>query len=648
MRIDAEPNPLFGGLKSTNSIFGKSSHARIEGEGMLHALYFSKDINGRRKISYNNRHVETDTFKLEKERTKPPFLPALEGDPPAVLIAYLLNGLRFRLVNKYMSNTSVFEHSGKFYSAAENHIPHEIDICTLETRGNLNFNGSWNRPCTSHPKKAPETGELVIIGVYPRKPYFELGVISADGKNLLHKVDLKLDRCCLCHEIGVTTRYSVIMDFPLTLDINRLMRGGPLMKYNKEGYARIGVMPRYGDADCVKWFEVEPNCTFHIINCYEQDDEVVILACRACNSIVPGPDFGLKKFEWFSKGFKQMSDDESDDGSLLSRVYEWQLNMQTGEVAEMNLTGSEYSMDFPMINEKYIGIKNKFGYTQVVDSNASSISGMAKYGGLAKLYFEEPEELIKVEYHKFPENTFCSGGAFVAKCNGVEEDDGWIITYVHNEDSNTSQSFGCLRGDQSLVVVYGPKAGTEKNENPEKACFEVVHDDGSVSFSVILPVKAKVLFCEIIHAISSSILLLSNVMSYKKKKSFVSRLKTQNFLNQAFVKLLPCATHAACAALVDAGIPLKYSAVAISCCLAESGHVILDPTFPISVHSVLPEGGESMEQGTITSLTHGVMTVEDYFQCLEQGRAAIKPLSNILKKKLQSQSQSQSNLSMAA
>lgn len=34
-------------------------------------------------------------------------------------------------------------------------------------------------------------------------------------------------------------------------------------------------MPRYGDADSVKWFQVEPNCSFHLINCYEIDDEVI-------------------------------------------------------------------------------------------------------------------------------------------------------------------------------------------------------------------------------------------------------------------------------------------------------------------------------------------------------------------------------------
>ncbi|KAL0288585.1 UNVERIFIED_CONTAM: 9-cis-epoxycarotenoid dioxygenase, chloroplastic [Sesamum angustifolium] len=137
------PNPLFGGLKSTKSTFGKSSHSWIEGEGMLHALYFSKDSDGRWMISYNNRHVETDTFKHEKDRKKPGFLPAIEGDSPAVLLAYVLNWLRFGSVNKYLSNTSVFEHSGKFYSAAENHIPQEIDILTLETRWNWDINGDW-------------------------------------------------------------------------------------------------------------------------------------------------------------------------------------------------------------------------------------------------------------------------------------------------------------------------------------------------------------------------------------------------------------------------------------------------------------------------------------------------------------------------
>ncbi|KAM4086460.1 hypothetical protein ACJW30_10G103000 [Castanea mollissima] len=427
------PNPLFGGLKMTKSMFGSSSHIWVEGEGMLYALYFNKDGDGNWNVVYNKRHVETETFKLEKQRNKPSLLPAIEGDSAAILFAYLLNLLRFGKVNKYISNTNIFEHSGKFYSIAENHMPQEIDILTLNTSGNWDVNGSWKRPFTSHPKRALGSEELVIVGFNEHGlfPFFE-----ADGKKLIHKVDLKLDRCSICHDIGLTQRYNVIMDFPLTIDIKRLISGGPLIKYSKEEYARIGIIPRYGDSDSIRWFEVQPNYTFHILNCFEDDDEVVVWGCRALDSIIPGPHKGLNKFEWFSKRFKPTNSIEGDinssqeDGLLFSRCYEWRLDMQTGEVRERNLTGTEFSMEFPMINENF--------------------TGLVKFGGLAKLNLEEldtrfslrkrnKEELIKAEYHMFEENTFCSGAAFVSKGVGFEEDDGWIITFVHNEDTDISE-----------------------------------------------------------------------------------------------------------------------------------------------------------------------------------------------------------------
>ncbi|XP_049373862.1 9-cis-epoxycarotenoid dioxygenase NCED3, chloroplastic-like [Solanum verrucosum] len=85
-------NPLFGGLKSTKSIFGKSRHIWIEGEGMLHALYFTREKGrGTWNTFYNNKHTQTETFKMEIHRKKPGFLPAVEGDSPAILMAYALN-----------------------------------------------------------------------------------------------------------------------------------------------------------------------------------------------------------------------------------------------------------------------------------------------------------------------------------------------------------------------------------------------------------------------------------------------------------------------------------------------------------------------------------------------------------------------------
>ncbi|KAJ6382826.1 hypothetical protein OIU77_031284 [Salix suchowensis] len=451
------PNPLFGGLKSTTSMFGKTGHIWIEGEGMLHALYFDTDNDGGgRSVVYKNKHVETETFKVEKRRNKPSFLPAIDGSPPAILLSYMFNMLRFEKVNKDLSNTNVFEHSGKFYSISENHLPQEIDILSLQTLGDWDINGAWHRPFTAHPKTAPGTGELVVFGVDAIKPYLEVGVVSADGKRLVHKADLKLDRCTLLHDIGVTERYNVIFDLPLTIDILRLIKGGPLLKYEKEKYARIGVMPRYGDAESTRWFEVEPNCTFHILNCFEEGDEVVVWGCRSLDSII-SESYGmdLDKSEWISgrlrskEPVQQYTTFSSNDELLFSRFYEWRLNMKTGEVKERNLTGTKFSLEFPMINPSFNGLKNKFGYTQIVHEPASISSGMPKFGGLAKLFFDETaskegehsEGHIKVEYHEFEGNTFCTGSAFVPKEGGLEEDDGWIITFVHDEDVNTSKVY---------------------------------------------------------------------------------------------------------------------------------------------------------------------------------------------------------------
>ncbi|KAL1059683.1 hypothetical protein V6Z11_1Z016000 [Gossypium hirsutum] len=385
-----------GGLKSTKSVFGESGPIWVEGEGMLHALYFN--------------HVETDTFKLEKLRNKPSFLPAIQGDPLAVSTSFLLN-----------LYTNVFEHSGKLYSIAENNLPQEIDVLTLEALGDGDVNGAWNRSFTAHPKRVPGTGELVTMGIAATKPFVEVGVISADGKELVHKLDLKLDRCPLCHEVEL-----------------------------QRGNARIGIMPCYGDAGSIHWFKVKPNCTFHIFNCFEDGDEVVVWGCRALASAIPGPDPGSKEFAWFPTKSKPapgkpFEDAISEDQLLFHRPYEWRLNVRTGDVKERNVIGANnFPMEFPIINGAFTGLKNKYGYTQVCHCDSISSTGMGRFGGLAKLFFEEQnteEGSIKVEYHMFERNTYCSGAAFVRKEGGAEEDDGWIITFVHHEDTNICQAY---------------------------------------------------------------------------------------------------------------------------------------------------------------------------------------------------------------
>ncbi|XP_068340561.1 exosome complex exonuclease RRP46 homolog [Pyrus communis] len=191
-----------------------------------------------------------------------------------------------------------------------------------------------------------------------------------------------------------------------------------------------------------------------------------------------------------------------------------------------------------------------------------------------------------------------------------------------------------------LAAVYGPKAGTKKNENPEKACIEVIWKPKTGQSG-----KLEREYEMILKRTLQSICILT--LNPNTTTSVIVQVVNDDG------SLLPCAINAACAALVDAGAPLKHLAVAICCCLAESGYVVLDPSkleeqkmkafaylvFPNSL-TTLPEGGlqvggEPMEHGIITSVTQGAMSVDDYLHSLERGRAATAKMSAFLQKSLQ-------------
>ncbi|KAK3030416.1 hypothetical protein RJ639_037545 [Escallonia herrerae] len=307
------------------SVLRRSNHIWVEGEGMLHALYFTRTADNNWKLAYKNKFAECETFKPEKKLNKPGFLPAIEGDSLAVFAGFLLNTLRFGIVNKIFSNTNVFEHAGKYYSVAENYLAQEINISSLETLGNWDFSGAWDRPFTSHPKKAPGNGEPVTMGVDGVKPYYVVGVVSAEGKRLNHKVDLNFSGSILAHEVGVTEKYNIIFDYPLIVDPNRLLQGGQLIKFEKEKYSRIGVMPRYGNASSVR-----------------------------------------KEQVWWP-----------------GKIYFEELE-----------------------------------------------AGEDKEG--------QSHQAIKIVYQKFAKNNFCPGATYVSKPGAVEEDDGWIVAFRHDEDTDTS------------------------------------------------------------------------------------------------------------------------------------------------------------------------------------------------------------------
>jgi len=50
------------------------------------------------------------------------------------------------------------------------------------------------------------------------------------------------------------------------------------------------------------------------------------------------------------------------------RLYHWRLNLKTKSVSGEYLTGTEFSLEFPIINNQYTGLQHSYAYAQVVDS----------------------------------------------------------------------------------------------------------------------------------------------------------------------------------------------------------------------------------------------------------------------------------------
>ncbi|BBN05429.1 exosome complex component RRP46 [Marchantia polymorpha subsp. ruderalis] len=192
-----------------------------------------------------------------------------------------------------------------------------------------------------------------------------------------------------------------------------------------------------------------------------------------------------------------------------------------------------------------------------------------------------------------------------------------------------------------MAAVYGPKNVSGKRENSERATVEIIWKMKSG-----LPGNAEK-EAEVIIRRTLDYIVLS-AMHPNTGISIIFQVVHDDGA------VLACAINAACAALVDAGIPLNGLIVAVSCAVTTNGVVVLDPTkaeeknfrahvclvFPNRPKSTVaglppPVAGEPAEHGIITCLTRGAMSVDEYMTCLERGRAASVKISNFSRTSLE-------------
>jgi carotenoid cleavage dioxygenase len=384
------PNPQF--------VADPARYHWFDGDGMLHAVRL-----GDGQASYANRYVRTRGFELERAAGRAlwrGFRSGPEFDNP---------GGPF----KNVANTNLLWFGGELLCLWEGGKPHAVRLPGLETLGLRDFGGRLRHPFTAHPKVDPDTGELFTFGYVPAPPPFcSYSHIDATGR-VLHSQAVELPRPVMMHDFAITRNFAVFLDFPLVFGMDR---NGPSLAFRPELGARIGLLPRAGGA--ARWFEVLPGYAFHVINAYEQDGTVVVLACRAQRSDLLGS--------------------ESVADAARGRPYRWRIDLESGRVTEELL--HHVACDFPRIHDGYTGRVNRFAY---VAPFAPDRLDAPHFTGLAKLDLDEGT----LQLHRFGEGRFGGEGVFVPRPGGTAEDDGWVLSYVYDEGSGISELWVLDAGD---------------------------------------------------------------------------------------------------------------------------------------------------------------------------------------------------------
>jgi carotenoid cleavage dioxygenase len=308
---------------------------------------------------------------------------------------------------KNTSNTHTVHHAGRFLALMEAAKPTELSR-ELETLGEYDFGGKLEGPMTAHPKLDPKTGEMIFIGYSPFPPYLRHHVVDASGA-IVHSVAIEIPAPVMMHDFAVTEHYSLFFDAPAVFDVEAMMRNEAGVRWEPKRGTRIGVLPRHGRADEIRWFEI-PNCyVVHFFNAWDSGRTIQIYA---------------PAFESMPGGLAFDNPVQIEE----PKPWKWTIDLDAGTV-KAEQTDDE-SGEFPRIDDRRAGRKQRFMYNALARSWAFDFDfhGVIKYdveGGRSQRFIHG--------------DTAVSGEhIFAPNPSGTAEDDGWLLTMVTDRATEKS------------------------------------------------------------------------------------------------------------------------------------------------------------------------------------------------------------------
>ncbi|HSO00223.1 MAG TPA: carotenoid oxygenase family protein, partial [Candidatus Nanopelagicales bacterium] len=290
-----------------------------------------------------------------------------------------------------------------------------LDPVTLETRGKIE--GMRGRgKMSAHPKVDEVTGELLFFDYWDEAPYMRYGVLGPD-RRLRHEVPIELPGPRLPHDMAVTEHYTILHDLPLFYDMEALAAGRHKLAFHPEVPARFGVIPRYGAAGEIRWFEASPCFIYHVVNAWEEGDEVVMVACRYQT---PTDAAGRPDAARMAKMIALLQMD--------ARVVRYRFDLRTGLTREEAID-PEHNLEFPTCNGARTGRKTRFAWLMEQTVERPHFTAVVRQDtdtGAWERWSDGP-------------GVFYSEAAFAPREGATAEDDGYLVTFAWDEGAQRSE-----------------------------------------------------------------------------------------------------------------------------------------------------------------------------------------------------------------
>ncbi|MEO7330142.1 MAG: carotenoid oxygenase family protein [Minicystis sp.] len=374
----------------------------FDGDGMIHAIHFEDG-----KARYRNRWIRTKAFLAEEEAGHALWKGVTERPD------FTNPGGPF----KDTANTDLVYHAGRllalWWLGGEPYVVHLPD---LETSGIETYGGKL-KTLSAHPKVDPRTGEMMFFDYKPFPPYLTYGVISASGE-LVHRTDIDLPGPRLQHDMAITERYSILLDMSMMWDPELLAQGKTRVRFFRDKPARFGVLPRLGQGHEIRWFESSAFYMYHTVNAWEEGEKIVILGCKIENPLADDPQNPQGRREAPSIGFLR-----------LDPCYcRWTLDLVTGKVTEERL--DDAIAEFPRMDNRALGRKSRYSYHARLAAAATM-----RFDAVIKYDADTGQQVT----HEYAKGSFGGETPFAPRVGGTGEDDGYLLTFVADEQSGASE-----------------------------------------------------------------------------------------------------------------------------------------------------------------------------------------------------------------